>query len=42
MRSPWAYNGIFSEPIGELAITEIPLNLVVIDLEKIEVQQWIT
>ena len=37
-----AYNGIFSEPIGELAITEIPLNLVVIDLEKIEVQQWIT
>lgn len=40
--STLAYNGIFSEPIGELAITEIPLNLVVIDFKKIEVQQWIT
>ena len=29
-----ADNGIFSEPIGELAITEIPLNLVVIDLVR--------
>ena len=35
------YNNIFSEPIGELAIAEIPLNLLVVDVKQGEVKQWI-
>jgi len=35
------YNGIFSEPIGQLVITELPLKLIVINLNKKEISQWI-
>ena len=36
------YDGIFSEPVGELAVSELPIKLIVINSEKAEVQKWIT
>ena len=36
-----AYDEIFSEPIGELVINGLPMHLLVIDSEKVEVKQWI-
>jgi len=36
------YDEIFSEPIGELVINDLPLNLIVIDSAKLEVSQWIS
>jgi hypothetical protein len=35
------YNDIFSEPIGQLAIAEIPLKLLIINIEHQEIIQWI-
>lgn len=35
------YSDIFNEPIGELVITGIPLKLIIINLETVEVKQWI-
>jgi hypothetical protein len=35
------YAELFCEPIGELVIRELPLKLVVVDLELVEVKQWI-
>ena len=35
------YAQILSEPIGELVINELPLNVLVINLSKEEIQQWI-
>jgi XisH protein len=35
------YDEIFSEPIGEVVIKDLPLQLLVIDIEKVEVQRWI-
>ena len=35
------YNDIFSEPIGKLAIAQLPLKLVIVNLEKKEISQWI-
>jgi hypothetical protein len=35
------YNDIFIEPIGKLAIAEIPLKLAIINLERQEIVQWI-
>jgi len=35
------YNKIFSEPVAELAVKELPLRLIVVNLEKAEVNQWI-
>ena len=35
------YAQILSEPIGELVINELPLNVLVINLKKEEIQQWI-
>jgi XisH protein len=35
------YEDIFSEPIGELVIKEIPLKLIIIDIQTTEVQQWL-
>ncbi len=35
------YEEIFSEPIGELAIRELPLKLLIVDVEAVEVKQWI-
>lgn len=32
---------IFSEPIGELVIEKLPLQLLVVNAERAEVQQWI-
>lgn len=36
-----AYDEIFSEPIGELVINDLPMDLVVIDTETTEVKKWI-
>jgi len=35
------YKRIFSEPIGQVVINDLPLHLLVINLENVEVQQWI-
>ncbi|MGK7873063.1 MAG: XisH family protein [Xenococcaceae cyanobacterium] len=35
------YDEIFSEPIGKVVISDLPLKLLVVDLEKAEVKQWI-
>ena len=35
------YNEIFNEPIGKVVIRDLPLKLVVINLELSEVEQWI-
>jgi len=35
------YDEIFSEPVGELVIHELPMRLIVIDSEKKEVKKWI-
>jgi len=35
------YDEIFSEPIGELVIRELPLKLLIVDVEAVEVKQWI-
>jgi hypothetical protein len=37
----FTYNDIFSEPIGELVIQDLPLNLLIIDIVKTEVSLWI-
>jgi hypothetical protein len=36
-----AYHDLFSEPIGTLAIEEIPLKLAIINLERKEIVRWI-
>ncbi len=36
-----AHDEIFSEPIGELVISDLPLRLLVIDAERAKVQEWI-
>jgi len=36
-----SYQELFTEPIGELVISDLPLQLVVIDIERAEVKQWI-
>ncbi len=35
------YDEIFNESIGKLVIHDLPLQLVVVNLETMEVQQWI-
>jgi hypothetical protein len=35
------YDDIFSEPIGEVVIKELPLQLIIIDSKRMEVQKWI-
>lgn len=35
------YDGIFSEPLGELVISELPLKLLIVDIAKVEVKRWI-
>jgi hypothetical protein len=35
------FEAIFSEPIGELVLDALPLKLLVIDIETVEVEQWI-
>lgn len=36
-----AYRELFTEPIGELVISDLPLQLVVVDVEQAEVKKWI-
>jgi hypothetical protein len=36
-----AYRELFTEPIGELVISDLPLRLLVADLEQAEVRKWI-
>lgn len=36
-----AYDEVFGEPIGELVVNELPMQLLVIDSEKEEVKEWI-
>jgi hypothetical protein len=35
------FDTIFTEPVGELVIRELPLKLIIINEEKTEVSQWI-
>ncbi|MFE1744778.1 element excision factor XisH family protein [Coleofasciculus sp. H7-2] len=35
------FDGIFSEPIGELVRRELPMKLLIVDLEAQEVKRWI-
>jgi hypothetical protein len=35
------YRELFTEPIGELVINDLPLQLLVIDVEQTEVKKWI-
>jgi hypothetical protein len=35
------YSDIFTEPIGKLAKSQLPLKLIIVDLDKKEVSQWI-
>lgn len=35
------YRELFAEPIGELVISDLPLQLLVIDVENAEVKRWI-
>ncbi len=35
------YSNIFTEPIGKLAIAQLPLKLIIVDLKKKEISQWI-
>lgn len=35
------YRELFAEPIGELVINDLPLRLLVIDVDKDEVKRWI-
>jgi hypothetical protein len=35
------FEKIFSEPIGEVVINDLPLQLLIVDSEKAEIQQWI-
>lgn len=35
------YRELFSEPIGEVVISDLPLQLVVVDLDKVEIERWI-
>lgn len=35
------YDEIFSEPIGELVINELPMDLIVINVQAKEVKKWI-
>lgn len=35
------YDELFSEPIGKLVISGLPLKLLIVDVEKVEVKRWI-
>lgn len=35
------YDKIFSEPVGELVIKKLPMNLLVVNTETCEAKQWI-
>nr|WP_241829349.1 XisH family protein [Desertifilum tharense] len=35
------FDGIFSEPIGELVMRELPMKLLIVDVEAVEVKRWI-
>jgi hypothetical protein len=37
----YVYSDIFSEPIGEAVVNDLSLKLIIIDLDKAEVSQWI-
>src|SRR5919199_3204555 len=35
------FDGIFSEPIGELVMRRLPMKLLIVDVEAVEVKRWI-
>lgn len=35
------FDEVFSEPLGELVLNDLPLQLLVIDADVMEVKQWI-
>jgi len=35
------FDGIFNEPIGELVMRELPMKLLIVDVEAVEVKRWI-
>nr|WP_283761542.1 element excision factor XisH family protein [Roseofilum halophilum] len=39
--STQVYKELFQEPIGKLVIRDLPLNLLIVDVETVEVKQWI-
>lgn len=39
--SQTTYDEIFSEPIGELVINDLPMQLIVVDTDLMEVKRWI-
>jgi XisH protein len=36
------YEDFFQEPIGELVINELPLKMIIVNLEKAEITKWIS
>lgn len=36
-----AYRELFAEPIGEVVINDLPMRLLVVDIENAEVEKWI-
>jgi XisH protein len=39
--SDTVYENFFQEPIGELVINELPLRMIVINLQEVEITKWI-
>ncbi len=35
------YEDFFSEPIGKLVINELPLKMIIVNLERVEITKWI-
>ncbi|MBD2771754.1 XisH family protein [Iningainema tapete] len=35
------YEDFFSEPIGELVINELPLKMIIVNLQRVEITKWI-
>ena len=35
------YEDFFQEPIGELVIKELPLKMIIVNLQKVEITKWI-
>ncbi|WP_245912438.1 element excision factor XisH family protein [Brunnivagina elsteri] len=39
--SDTVYENFFQEPIGELVINELPLKMIIINLQEVEITKWI-
>lgn len=36
------YENFFQEPIGELVINELPLKMIIVNLQRAEITKWIS